>query len=114
MVSDLKSQKIKKITFSCCNTANPDCENIADAFIRKMRVKNVVGFDGGARFDYDEQRLEEGFERNQDTWRKYAPTIPNPSMVVNGSAVRLEKYARKRMGKRVYRNGQWSAIKYFN
>lgn len=51
---------MKKITLSCCNTANPDCDNIADAFIKRMNVKTVVGFDGGAYFDYNKEEINSG------------------------------------------------------
>ena len=47
-------KRIRKITFSTCNTANPDCYNVADAFIKRMKVREVDGFDGGALFDYSD------------------------------------------------------------
>lgn len=114
LVSDLMRKKITKLTFSCCNTANPDCYNIANAFIRQMSVKKVIGFDGGARFDYDDQKLKKGFDVNQETWRKYVKTKPLSTMkAVNGSAISVETPIRKRMGKRTYSYGRWSAIDYY-
>ena len=112
LVSSLKKKTIKKITFSCCNTANPDCYNIANSFIKRMRVKKVVGFDGGARFNYKKEKLEKGFDDNQNTWRKYAP-IKKAPMSVAGPAIIGDDYRRKRMGKRKYEHGRWDAVKYY-
>ena len=114
LVTDLKRKNIQRLVFSCCNTANPDCYNIANAFIRRMAVKEVVGFDGGARFDYDDNKLKKGFDANQNTWLKYVKTKCEASaQAVNGSAVGVARAVRKRMGRRVYKQGHWSAIDYY-
>ena len=115
VVSELKKKKIKKITFSCCNTANPDCANVADAFIKRMKkIDTVVGFDGGAYFDYDygEHKLKKG-SGYQATWEKYVPRQNKVRFRL--SLFRFPFYRepiRERMGQRVYKNRKWSPIKY--
>lgn len=82
-------------------------------FIHRMTVKKVIGFDGGARFDYDDEKLKKGFDANQETWRKYVNSKPlSASRAVNGSAASVEIAIRKRMGKRTFSHGRWSAIDY--
>lgn len=104
---------MKKITLSCCNTANPDRDNIAEAFIKRMNVKTVVGFDGGAYFDYKKKKLTAGQGR-QHTWNKY---VQHSYQYVGrawpfGTPIYEWKPIRERMGKRTYRNGAWSSLKY--
>lgn len=106
-VSNLARKRIRKITFSTCNTANPDCYNVADAFIKRMKVREVDGFDGGALFDYSDSTLKKG-NGEQHTWNKYVEKELTfkagfPSMYVY-------EPTRERMGLRKYRNGKWSSV----
>lgn len=112
-VSKLPVRKMRCIIFSCCNTANPDCENIADAFIKRMKVKAVVGFDGGAYFNYDKQRLEKG-TGSQPTWNKYVGKgrFVNYIGFVPYVPFDYDEPVRERMGIRTYSRGRWSAIRY--
>ena len=100
-VSNLARKRIRKITFSTCNTAN------ADAFIKRMKVREVDGFDGGALFDYSDSTLKKG-NGEQYTWNKYVEKELTfkagfPSMYVY-------EPTRERMGLRKYRNGKWSSV----
>lgn len=54
------------------NTANPDCYNVANAFIKRMDVKSLDGFDGGAMFDYSDNTLKKGFEVKNMMWFQYS------------------------------------------
>lgn len=36
LISQLAKKSMKKLTLSSCNTANPDCYNVANAFIKRM------------------------------------------------------------------------------
>ncbi len=110
--SRLARKKIKNLTFSCCNTANPDCYSIADAFIRRMKITNeVIGFDGGAYFDYDDNTLKEG-GGNQETWHKYVEYGYYDKGYIFATRYGMWEPERERMGKRIYKNGSWSPIKY--
>ena len=113
LVSDLQKKKMKKITFSCCNTANPDCNNIANAFIKRMKVKTVVGFDGSALFDYSDNKLKKG-KGSQPTWNTYVERERKVGIHLPGSTPIMGNVPiRKRMGKRTYKNGKWSPIVYY-
>lgn len=106
-VPSLKRKKIRKMIFSCCNSANPDCYNIADAFIKKAKgIKSVLGFDGGSLFNYESNKLEKG-KGNQITWNKYVPTVVLHKRFLFFS-YDWEEPTRKRMGKRKYENGKWA------
>lgn len=98
---------MKKLTLSSCNTANPDCYNVANAFIKRMNVKSVDGFDGGALFDYSDNTLKKG-KGSQPTWNKYV----KKECVLKFGIPPLYVYepTRERMGLRKYRNGRWSPI----
>ena len=116
VVSDLKRKKIKKMTFSCCNTANPDCANIANAFIKRMKkIDIVIGFDGGAYFDYEygEHKLKKG-NGPQPTWNKYVPKRSKQYKLgpLSFTLPFVKEPIRERMGMRTYKNGNWSSIKY--
>lgn len=105
-----KKFNINKITFSSCNTANPDCDNIAQAFIDRMKVRTVVGFDGGAYYDYNDNTLKKG-AGSQHTWNKY---------VKRQNVIYIHKWCftsiaycqpvRERMGLRTYQNGKWDPV----
>ena len=112
LVSELAKKKIGKLTFSCCNTANPDCYNVANAFIKRMKVKTVIGFDGGALFDYSDNRLKKG-TGVQHTWNKYVTYRDFFAGYIGIIPVPYYTYepVRERMGIRTYKNGRWSEIK---
>lgn len=109
LVSELARKKMRKLTFSCCNTANPDCYNIADAFIAAMNVRQVDGFDGGALFNYETNTLEmgRGFQR---TWWRYVPKTLVKIGNVGFVPYYQEVASRERMGIRTYRYGRWSKL----
>ena len=109
LVSELTRKKMRKLTFSCCNTANPDCYNIADAFIATMNVRQVDGFDGGAYFNYETNTLEMG-HGSQPTWWRYVPKTLVDVGYVGWVPYYQEVATRERMGMRTYRYGRWSKL----
>ena len=65
------------LTFSACNTGNPDVYNLAYAFKIRMTIdKYIIAWDGGTMFDYDTKELKAGGPlSNQHTWNKYVDKI---------------------------------------
>ena len=72
-VSDLAWKHMDWLTFSACNTGNPDVYNLAYALKIKMTVnKYIIAWDGGTIFDYNTNELKAGGPNsNQHTWYKY-------------------------------------------
>ena len=102
-VAQLNKKYIHRLTFSSCNTANPDSYNIVYAFMQRMNMFEVTGWDGGTVFDYKifgGGKLKAGApgKGNQSTWYK------NVQKNSNGLPVR------KRYGKRKFyqKNGIWT------
>ena len=60
-VSKLNWKEMEWLTFSTCNSANPDVYNLACAFKKRMTVKQYISaWDGGTVFDYSEGKLLRG------------------------------------------------------
>ena len=80
-VEKLEPKTVEWLTFSTCNSGNPDVYNLAYAFKKKMNIKQyIVAWDGGTIFDYSTgQLLRGGYDSDnwikdgigQHTWKKY-------------------------------------------
>lgn len=91
-INKLQYREIHALTFSSCNTANPDVYNLAYAFMVDHNVSQIIGFDGGSFYDYKERKLIAGAAGTpQGTFDNYNTT------------------GRRRIGKRVFSkyNGSW-------
>ena len=97
-VGDLDAKNIGKLTFSVCNSANPDAYNLTYAFMQQMNISEIIGWDGGTAFNYSIEKLEAGAKgkNHQETWYRLVGKNDNGSP------------KRKRYGKRRFvHNGTW-------
>lgn len=71
VVNNLVSKRMKWLTFSTCNSGNPDVYNLAYAFKLQMAVdKFITAWDGGTYYNYQYEVLMPGTGW-QPTWNKY-------------------------------------------
>ena len=80
-VNDLNWKNMEWLTFSTCNSGNPDVYNLAYAFKLRMTINQyIVAWDGGTIFDYSTGKLISGGYNSgywtkdiigQYTWYKY-------------------------------------------
>ena len=68
-VNDLAWKSIEHLTFSVCNSGNPDIYNLAYAFKKRMTIKYIHAWDGGTIFDYKTGQLLRG-GYNTGNWKK--------------------------------------------
>ena len=69
-VDNLNWKKMQWLTFSTCNSGNPDVYNLAYAFKKRMTIEQyIVAWDGGTVFDYSTNQLLRG-GYNSGNWVK--------------------------------------------
>lgn len=69
-VNNLDWKQMEWLTFSTCNSGNPDVYNLAYAFKLRMTINQyIVAWDGGTVFDYDSGQLMRG-GYNSGNWIK--------------------------------------------
>ena len=79
-IETLAPKTIGTLTFSSCNSGNPDIYNMTYAFMQRMNItKQITAWDGGTSFSYRWNMLRAGAagEENQHTWYKFVDRDAN-------------------------------------
>ncbi len=62
LISDLDKKKMNELYFSSCNSANPDAQNTASAFEDVVDANEIIGWDGGTVYSYNDEDREKSEE----------------------------------------------------
>ena len=108
-VWDLKVKEIKFLMFSTCNSGNPDCYNLAKAFIDHMPgISYLSAWDGGTVFDYsDNGGTLKVVGTPGDIWEKFVPI--KSAEYSNSGGFTIYNPARDWLKQRVYNSTGWTS-----
>lgn len=99
LISDLDKKEISDLYFSTCNSANPDIQNVTDAFDRIVDANTITGYDGTALYYYNDANLIESYEDQsyggqEDTFFAYVgrDANGNPIRKKQGKVINSDRY----------------------
>ncbi|HDK7169193.1 TPA: DUF1906 domain-containing protein [Clostridium botulinum] len=77
-IPNLARKTIDYLYFSSCNSANPDINNVAEAFKKITDASTIIGWDGGTIFNFAKEEDEKGPD-SSDKWKALNDFLGIPS-----------------------------------